>query len=82
MLSLMNLVAHKLLELIYPSFHWGITRGIAQGRGGVLRYSSDGDVRMRRNFQTQKKSFRLDPDPKKKSNGPECNPKKVQLKKI
>ena len=33
MLSLMNLVAHKLLELIYPSFHRGITRGIARGGG-------------------------------------------------
>ena len=32
---------------------------------GVLRYISDGDVRMRRNCQTQKKSFRLDLGPKK-----------------
>ena len=30
----------------------------------------------------KKKSVRLDPGPKKKSNGPERNPKKVQLKKI
>ena len=32
--------------------------------GGLLRYISDGDVRMRRNCWTQKKSFRLDPGPK------------------
>ena len=53
----------------HPIFHsveaYGTRSEFPVAAGGVLRYISDGDERMRRNCQTQKKSFRLDLGSKK-----------------